>query len=112
MTRFDLPLSVVLDGSGNGTAQATVPWGQEWTVTAITTSTDQAATTLPYPTCKVFRGGPSASNLLAATYSGQLDTARGNERFLPGEVLTVQWTGGVAGVRATCHVIGEAVARR
>ena len=53
-----------------------------------------------------------AVNLIAATYSGQLDTARGNERFLPGEVLTVQWSGGVAGVRATCHVIGEAVARR
>lgn len=111
MTRLDVPLSVTLDSSGAGTVTVSVPWGQEWTVTAITTSTDQAATTLPYPVCKVYRGGVSPSNLIAATYSGQLDTARGNERFLPGEVLTVQWTGGVAGVRATTNIIGEVLTR-
>lgn len=111
MNRFDLPLSVVLDGAGAGTVTASVPWGQDWTVTAIATSTDQEADVIPYPVCRVYRGGASPGNLVAATYSGQLDTARGNERFLPGEQITVQWTGGVPGVRATVHIIGESRAR-
>lgn len=110
-SRFDIPLSVVLDGTGAGTVSTTVPWGQEWRLTTVTTSTDQAATTMPYPVCKVYRGGPSPSNLLAATYSGQLDAADTDERFLPGEVITVQWTAGVAGSRATTHIVGEAIAR-
>lgn len=84
MSRFDVPLSVVLDGTGAGTVSASVPWGQDWTVTTVTTSTDQAATTMPYPVCKVYRGAAVDANLLAATYSGQLDSARANERFLPG----------------------------
>ena len=104
--RLDVPLRVTLDASGNGTVTASVPWGQRWRVTTFTTQTDQAATTTPYPNCVFYRGGVDPSNIIAATYSGQQDTATGDELFFAGETITVRWTGGVVASRATAHIIG------
>ena len=106
-TRLDVPLQVTLDGSGNGSASVSVPWGQRWRITSITTKTNQATSTLPYPVFRVYRGTATDANLIAATYSGQQDTASGDELFMAGETVTVAWSAGpTTGVRATAHLIG------
>lgn len=107
MNRLDVVLAATLDASGNGTASVSVPWGQVWTVTTITTQTNQAASSTTFPTFSAYRGSVDPSNLIVSTYSGQRDTASGSpETFFAGEVITVQWLGGVAATRGTAHVIG------
>lgn len=107
--RLDIPLQVTLDVAGGGSASATVPWGQRWEVSTISTSSTAAAT--GGPTFIVYRGGVSPANIIAATYSGAQDVAGGSgELFFAGEVLTVVWAAGVAGAKATAHIVGASVA--
>ena len=103
--RLDKPLQTTLSALGAGTVSRSVPWGQRWNVTAV--STVAASTSTPYPVCSVYRGIASDSNLIAATFTGNRDVAGGAELFFSGETVTVTWNGGVASTQVTAHVMGE-----
>lgn len=103
--RLDKVLTAVLSGAGAASATVTVPWGQRWNVTTV--SSVAASQSTPYPVCSVYRGGAEAANLIAATASGNRDVAQGSELFFAGETITVAWTGGVPSTGVTAHVIGE-----
>jgi hypothetical protein len=102
--RLDEVRQVTLSGTGAGTVEIQVPWGETWTLTGLSVSTSSTAT--PFPTCIIYRGSPSPANIIASTYSGQQDTAVGGETLFAGETLTAVWTGGVAAAIATLHVMG------
>lgn len=95
--------SVVLDGSGDGSVTFQPDSFRTWTVTGINVETDQAPTATPVPRCRALLAG----RLIAQTWMGNGSTASGSpETVQPSQQLTVEWTGGVPGSRATVYLSG------
>jgi len=100
------PVSVVLDGSGNGTVrfQAT---GKNIRITnlyvAVSTATLQAK-------CTMYKGQIAASSAIKTTNSGSTgSSATGNIALFDGEAVYVVWTGGDPGATATATFSGSAI---
>lgn len=100
--------AVVLDGSGNGTVNFDVrSANHKWVITDVVSSTDQAPTTAPYPTVTIYLGGQQAGVSEGASWTGNQDIFRGKVTMEPGLDLTVAYTGGTVGSKATCVIEGE-----
>ncbi len=100
--------AVVLNGSGNGSVSFDVPSANhKWTITDVVSSTDQAPTTPPYPTVTIYLGGQQAGVAEGASWTGNQDIFRGSIDMEPGLDLTVAYTGGLAGSKATAVIEGD-----
>jgi len=124
LSTFDLDenVAITLDGSGNGTAmitpgQAGAPGsgvgaarysGLTWAVSAVAVS---VATNVAeaQAACYVSRGIQAAgpAELQGQTQQGSTgDTCSLTASLVPGDWITVKWTGGDAGAVATMRVTG------
>lgn len=103
--RLDSSASVILDGTGAGTVllQNGKPF-QTWEVLKVSVT---VSTNVLEPIAKVFLGPVSAGNLLDGTETGHNDSSDINATLMPGEYLTVQWTGGDVGAVATASFYGN-----
>jgi hypothetical protein len=112
MPRRSVPLNdtvtVVLDGSGSGTAKvgpisAREVWRPAMAHVSVSTNTTEA-------TCSVFVGDAAiAANLRDATFKGSSGnaTARVNADIVKvGSYVWAQWTGGDPGATGTLNVTG------
>jgi hypothetical protein len=96
----------VVAANGRGIARVQ-PMGafERWEITRI--NVQNSGDTL-VPTCRVYRGSEAASNMVAATSTGTLDTSNENDLILQsGQALVAVWEGyavGTAGadVGSTC----------
>lgn len=100
------PLSVILDGSGNGTVTFR-PAGQAATVSniyaAVSTLTLQAV-------CTMYKGQIGPQYALVNTNSGSTGaSASGRIPLKDGEPIFVVWTGGDAGATATATFSGSTI---
>jgi len=89
----------VLDETGRGHVRfgPTRP-GESWSVQGVSVTVSE---TNGETTAKVYRGSPDPGTFISGTYDGANDSDNGlNELLWPGEVLTVEWTGGVPGAVA------------
>lgn len=112
---MDAPLdeqgSVTLGAAGTGTVTLAPDSFRTWTVTSISVTTDQAATSTPVPRCVVYLGGVGG-RIVAQTWMGNGSTASGGDVTVqPSQQLTVVWTGGVPGSRATVYLDGTMAMR-
>lgn len=108
---LDETLSVTLNASGYGIVTFQPDSFRNWTVTAINVDTNQAITATPIPRCKVYLGG-LGGRVVAQTWNGNGDTASGSPVLVqPSQQLVVEWTGGVAGSRATAYLDGTMTMR-
>lgn len=99
--------SVTLSASGYGTVTFQPESFRTWMVTGINVETDQGATQTPIPRCKAYLGG-LGGRVICQTWNGNGDTASGSpEQVQPSQQLVVEWTGGVAGSRATAYLSGS-----
>jgi hypothetical protein len=107
----DEQVTITLNGSGNGTAQITPPGPRtapNWSVTNVFVS---VATNTLESTAQLYvsRGIKSAT---AFDARGQTATGSSGDQYAvgfnlrPGDWLTVVWTGGDAGARATMTIKG------
>lgn len=100
--------AVVLDGSGNGSVNFDVPSANhKWIITDVISATDQAPTTPPYPTVTIYLGGQQQGVSEGASWTGNQDIFRGKVEMEPGLDLTIAFTSGLAGSRATVIIEGE-----
>jgi hypothetical protein len=108
---LDEQATVTLNASGYGTVTFQPESFRTWTVTAINVDTNQGITQTPIPRCKVYLGG-LGGRVIAQTWNGNGDTASGgDEQVQPSQQLVVEWTGGVAGSRATAYLSGSMTMR-
>jgi hypothetical protein len=100
--------AVILDASGNGSVNFDVPSANhKWTITDVVSSTDQAPATAPYPTVTIYLGGQQAGVAEGASWTGNQDIFRGSIDMEPGLDLTIAYTGGIAGSKATAVIEGQ-----
>ena len=111
MPPLKLSKSVQLDGAGNGSVQlGPVPTYVSWQIERIAvaaiggTGTAQA---IVY----VYRGDAAGPAVEDSTYAGNLDTAEYANpiRLQTGEYLTVAWSAGRPGARATASATGQQI---
>lgn len=100
--------SVVLDGSGNGTASSgPASAGESWTVAQVAVS---ASSNTKEAQCKVFAGASAtAQSYAGGTLSGSTGDSTTNlppGPVYPGYSVWAQWAGGDAGATATMVVTG------
>jgi len=98
-------VEAVADANGRATV-TTGPqkFGDSWTVKSMATTT----TSTSESQLRIYRGVESDSALLASTYSGNQDTAGGNEIQIPGQdKLVFVWTGCDVGAVCTCRIEGD-----
>lgn len=106
---LDTSASVVLDGSGNGTASAGPQVAEYWDGISVAVS---VATNTAEAQCSLYLGSGtgSAGELLGQTATGSSgDTyqdAGGDLQVQLGQKLIARWTGGDPGARATMSVFG------
>ena len=99
--------SVTLDGSGNGSVSFDVrSSNQRYVIGFIVVSTNQSPSVAPYPTATVYEGPQQAGMADGASWTGNQDVFRGRFVMDAGTDLTVAFTGGVAGSKATVIVEG------
>jgi len=105
-------VSVVLDGSGNGTAKLS-PYGTRYSgyswqpvnlFVSVSTSVKQAFATA-YVSYGIFSQTPN--DAIGTTITGSSgDTCGMSQTLLPGDWISVKWTGGDAGAIATFRITG------
>jgi len=101
--------NVVLDSNGNGTVQiGPAKANERWRVRTVAVST---STAVKVPTASVYTGYLAPGNLIGGTYTGSNDSTDVDVELGPGSFLTVQWTGGDAGARATVSIYGDRLVR-
>jgi hypothetical protein len=99
--------SVVLDGSGAGVARiGPQRAGVRWELSSVALS---ATVSDPQPTALVYLGSAAPGSFLGGSYSGAQDTASTTAVLFSGQYLTIAWSGGAAGARATATVLGKLV---
>jgi hypothetical protein len=100
--------SIVLDGSGNGTAHlGPRGMGTVWLPQVVSIKT---STAVKSPTCKVYAGASATDdNFVDGTYTGAQNATDniGGQRIYPGFQIWAVWTGGDAGATATLSVSGS-----
>lgn len=108
MTQIDESTTVVLDGSGNGTAILGPQRVREkWTLTYASVS---ASTAVVEATCTLYRGiGTVRGKRISGTATGSSGDTCGlaNMELQPGQTLLAVFTGGDAGAVATLNAYGE-----
>lgn len=98
-----IPLTVTLDGSGNGT----VSFQSNGKNARITNLFVKVSTTTNQARCNIYRGQVSDSNIVNVTNSGSTGASlSGNIDITDGETIYVVWTGGDAGSTATATFSG------
>lgn len=101
--------SVTLDGTGQGYVSFEIDnTNTLWSIDSVRVRTNQAANTAPVPradTYKNFLGAPQASE--GGTFNGHFATSTGQTDLYVGDVLFVQWTGGIPGTVATATIFGD-----
>lgn len=99
--------SVVLSASGGGTVKIGPGRpGTKWHVKVLAVST---STAVAVPEARIYLGEPASGNLLGGTYTGSSDSTDLDVWIYAGQKLSVVWTGGDSGARATVSVYGELV---
>lgn len=99
-SRFDRAASVTLDGTGAGQVQIPVTGG-DWVIVA---SSVQVTSNVKEPTAKLYRNSISDATFLEGSYTGSNDSSDTRHLLTQGEYLTVAWTGGDVGARATARI--------
>lgn len=103
---LNVQTSVVLDGSGNGTAFLGPRIGQKWNVTNAAVLVPNA---VKVPQASWYAGGqPIPGNFVDGTFTGNLDaTGRiSNFSITSGNYVFAVWTGGDPGATATLSILG------
>lgn len=78
---------------------------ETWDVRATTVASTSSALA---PTCKLYRGGESPSNLFEGTFSGNLDTTDTPYTLRSGERMLAVWEGCDVGAQCTVTMNGTA----
>lgn len=98
-----IPLTTVLDGSGNGT----VTFQSNGSNARVTNLFVKVSTATAQAKCTIYKGQVSDGNAVNTTNSGSTGaTASGVIDLTDGETLYVRWTGGDAGAIATATFTG------
>lgn len=93
----------VFDAAGRAVVTVGPVRRQTWMPANIAVFTDSSSST----EARVYQGAPAPGSYYAGTYSGNSDNApAAGLRLTPGAVLTVVWTGGTPGARATVSLSG------
>lgn len=112
MTTLPLLENVQATADANGRATATIGprrYGDSWNVKLLATVTDSTNESQ----LRVYRGVEVNSAIVASTYSGNQDTAGGNEIVVPsGDKLVFVWTNASVGAVCTCRIEGDLISRR
>lgn len=106
-------VSVVLDGSGNGTARLSpsgtrysgYQWHPQMCYVSVSTRVLEARATT-YVSYGIQSATPS--DAIGSTFTGSSgDTCTMSQRVKPGDWVTTKWTGGDAGAIATMRLTGQ-----
>lgn len=112
MTTYPLLEYVQATADANGYATVSTgphKFGERWIVTSLNTNTNSVAESQ----LRVYRGVESDSAVVASSYSGNQDTAGGNEIKVPSQdKLVFSWTGADPGSLCTCRIEGELISGR
>jgi hypothetical protein len=103
---LNVQTAVILDASGNGTAQIGPRIGQRWNVTNAAVL---IANAVKVPQASWYVGGaPIPGNFVDGTFTGNLDaTGRiANFSINSGQYVFAVWTGGDVGATATLSLLG------
>lgn len=100
------PLSVILDGSGNGT----VTFQPNGANARITNLFVKVASVTAQAVCTIYRGQIGDNYIVANTQSGSTGApASGAIDLFDGETLYIRWTGGDPGALATATLVGTTI---
>jgi hypothetical protein len=103
---LQVSVSVVLDGSGNGTVQAGPQVaGVSWQPAAAGVLVSPVSTTV-VSLFKLYLGQAQPQNFLGGSYTGDNNSAGLAVTLYPGQVITGTWTGGNPGATATLTLSG------
>jgi hypothetical protein len=100
---LDESASGVFDTVGTAVVQIGPSRRQVWHTSNVAVVTDSALSTA----ARVYRGSVAPGNYLAGTHSGNGDNAPLEVTLTPGALLTVVWSGGTPGARATVSLYGS-----
>jgi hypothetical protein len=103
--RLDTSSAVTLNGSGNGSV--TLQNGKPFQTLKVKKVSVSVTTDVLQPVAKVYLGSVSPGNLLDGTETGANDSSDIDATLMPGEYLTVEWTGGDSGAIATASFYGD-----
>src|SRR5215831_2025219 len=98
--------TVILDGSGNGTASLGPNVGQRWIVRTASVNIPNA---VAIPQCNIYMGAaPIPAEFIDGTWTGNMDsTSKTNSYPLThGEKIWAVWTAGDVGATATLNITG------
>lgn len=112
MSTYPLLQYVQATADANGRATASIGpfrFGESWVVKSMNTTTNSVAESQ----LRVYRGVESDSALIASTYSGNQDSAGGNEINVPAQdKLVFVWSGADVGASCTCRIEGDLISGR
>jgi hypothetical protein len=104
---LSVTVSVILDGSGNGTAQiGPTTTNEVWSPSVASVS---VATNVNEAQCRIYAGNAlSAGYFVDGTTWGSSGDSTSNfaSQVYPGQSVFARWTGGDAGARATLTITG------
>jgi hypothetical protein len=92
---FNQVNNVTLNAAGYGYCTITCPNGAQWTIDAMSVSTNVVDPTnaLFQPVVRIYRdSAPNMSHFLEGTYSGNGDTSNTMVRMRGGDTITAEWT--------------------
>lgn len=112
MSTYPLLEYVQATADANGRAVASTgphKFGESWIITSMNTTTNSVAESQ----LRIYRGVESDSALIASTYSGNQDSAGGNEVKVPAQdKLVFVWSGADPGASCTCRIEGDLISGR